>query len=120
MIIKCSIVKPYAGNILQFEYGHMQICLCNPEDDQGNRFNEKAVARYLEDKKDTSVRVKDIYAGCTSGKQPNCGKCLCMLKEIAQSHNNTANIEQLKSNLPEGETAPAAPAKRKPEPAGTP
>lgn len=97
----------------------MQICLCNSEDDEGNRFNEKAVNRYLEGRKDTPVRVKDIYAGCTSGKTPNCGKCLCMLKEMAQDHNNAVNIETLKKNLPEGTAAPTSPARQEPEPART-
>ena len=99
----------------------MIICLCNPENDKGDRFNEKAVEQFLTEKKGIIVRVKDIYAGCTGGQKPNCGKCLCMLNEIAKSHNNDANIQQLKDSLPEGESAPTAvPAKRKLEPAGTP
>lgn len=97
----------------------MIICLCNPENDKGDRFNEKAVERFLTDKKGIIVRVKEIYTACTGGRKPQCGSCLCMLKDIAQSHNNGANIEQLKQALPEGETAPT-PAKRKREPAGTP
>lgn len=98
----------------------MQICLCNPEDDQGNRFNDKAVERYLADKQGSSVKVKDIYAGCTSGKKPQCGTCLCTLKEKAQSHNNTVHIERLKTALPENEPAVSTPPVRKLEPAGTP
>lgn len=99
----------------------MIICLCNPENDKGDRFNEKAVERFLSDKRGIIVRVKDIYASCTGGKKPQCGSCLCMLNDIAKSHNNDTNIQQLKDSLPEGETAPATtPAKRKLEPLGTP
>ncbi|MCM2344153.1 MAG: hypothetical protein NDJ24_06290 [Alphaproteobacteria bacterium] len=97
----------------------MIICSCNSEDEHGNRFNEKAVARFLEKHGDKTVKVKEIYAGCTGGKQPQCGSCICTLKDEAQAHNNRVTIQQLKSTLPESVPA-AAPTKRVPHPAGSP
>lgn len=97
----------------------MIICSCNSEDEHGNRFNEKAVERFLQKHGDNPVKVKEIYAGCTGGKQPQCGSCMCMLKEQAQSHNNRVTIQQLKSTLPDAGTN-ASPVKRTPHPAGTP
>lgn len=97
----------------------MIICSCNPEDEHGNRFNEKAVARFLEKHSDQAVRVKDIYAGCTGGKQPQCGSCMCMLKEEAQAHNNRVTVQHIKNTLPESDPVPQA-VKRTRHPAESP
>lgn len=80
----------------------MYVCLCNP-------FTDKDVKDALQN---PSVRntPAQVYKCCSGGQSPNCGSCLCTVKDMIVDHHAARGVEKIKQDLPaftESETVAA-------------
>ncbi len=70
----------------------MYVCMCNP-------FTDKDVKKALENP-DVRNTPAQIYKAC-SGKGPNCGSCMCMVKDMIVEHQSALGVQRLMEDLPE-------------------
>ena len=70
----------------------MFICMCNP-------FTDRDVEDFLA-KRFRKTSVSEVYAGCSSGNAPNCGKCIPHLRETVKEHNSLVTVATLGHALP--------------------
>lgn len=75
----------------------MYVCLCNP-------FTDKDVKSAL-DNPEVRNTPAQVYKAC-SGKGPNCGSCMCMIKELIVDHQSASGVRKIVEDMPElAETA---------------
>lgn len=70
----------------------MYVCSCNP-------FTDKDVKKALENP-DVPNTLSCIYKACSGGKGPNCGSCLCMVKDMIVDHQSALGVKKIKEDLP--------------------
>lgn len=70
----------------------MYVCLCNP-------FSDKDVKKALACP-DTRNTPAQIYKAC-AGTGPNCGSCMCTIKDMIVDHQSAIGVRKLKEELPE-------------------
>lgn len=58
----------------------MYICMCNP-------FTDKDLSNALKDGS-APKKTADLYKACSGGEKPNCGTCLCEIRERLDAHND--------------------------------
>lgn len=71
----------------------MYVCICNP-------FTDKDVKNALENP-DVRNTPAQVYKCCSGGERPNCGNCLCEIKDMIVEYQSTIGVERLKENLPD-------------------
>ena len=71
----------------------MYVCLCNP-------FSDRDVKTALENP-DIRNTPAQIYKSCSGGKSPNCGSCMCMVKDMIVDHHSTLGVQKIIEDLPE-------------------
>lgn len=71
----------------------MYVCLCNP-------FTDKDVKSALEN---PGVRntAAQIYKSCSGGSGPNCGSCMCLVKDMIVNHHAKQGVQKIKQDLPD-------------------
>ncbi len=70
----------------------MYVCLCNP-------FTDKDVKAALEDPCVRNTPAQ-IYKKCSGGTGPNCGSCLCQVKDMIVEHQSALGVQKIKEDLP--------------------
>ncbi len=70
----------------------MYVCMCNP-------FTDKDVKCAL-DNPEVRNTPAQIYKAC-SGTGPNCGSCMCMIKDMIVDHQSANGVRKIKEDLPE-------------------
>jgi len=84
----------------------MKVCLCNP-------FNDQSLKDYLNkmEKDNQPVRVKDAYKACSGAEKPNCAKCIPMVREFVEEHNEKVTplipVKQVECPQPNPALSPA-------------
>ncbi|PZO84675.1 MAG: hypothetical protein DI626_08075 [Micavibrio aeruginosavorus] len=71
----------------------MWICHCNP-------FTDKDVKKALETP-DVPNTLACVYKACSGGKNPNCGSCLCAVRDMIVDHQSAIGVQKIKEDLPE-------------------
>lgn len=71
----------------------MYVCLCNP-------FTDKDVKSALENPEVRNTPAQ-IYKTCSGGKGPNCGSCMCFVKDMIVDHHAALGVQRLKEDLPD-------------------
>lgn len=71
----------------------MYVCICNP-------FTDKDVKQALENP-DVRNTPAQIYKCCSGGGRPNCGTCLCEIKDMIVDHHSALGVQKIKEELPE-------------------
>ena len=80
----------------------MYVCMCNP-------FTDKDVKRALESP-DVRNTPAQIYKTCSGGKGPNCGSCMCFVKDMIVDHHSAIGVQKIIDDMPvlaEAETVAA-------------
>ena len=77
----------------------MYVCSCNP-------FTDKDVKNALENP-DVRNTPAQIYKACSGGMGPNCGTCLCMVKDMIVDHQSALGVQKIIEEMP----APTHPEK---------
>lgn len=70
----------------------MYVCMCNP-------FTDKDVKCALADPEVRNTPAQ-IYKAC-SGTGPNCGSCMCMIKDMIVDHQSAEGVRKIKEDMPE-------------------
>lgn len=70
----------------------MYVCLCNP-------FSDKDVKAALENPAVRNTPAQ-IYKAC-AGKGPNCGSCLCFVKDMIVDHQSASGVQKIVESMPE-------------------
>lgn len=78
------------------ENHNMYVCMCNP-------FTDKDVKTALSNP-DIRNTPAQIYKCCSGGQSPNCGSCICMVKDMIVDHHSALGVQKIIEDLP----APAA------------
>ncbi len=71
----------------------MWVCHCNA-------FTDKDVKTALEDP-DVQNTLSCVYKACSGGKNPNCGSCLCTVKNMIVDHQSAIGVQKIKEDIPE-------------------
>jgi len=71
----------------------MYVCLCNP-------FTDKDVQRALESPEIRNTPAQ-IYKTCSGGKGPNCGSCMCFVKDMIVDHHSALGVQRIIEDMPE-------------------
>lgn len=69
----------------------MYVCLCNP-------FTDKDVKAALENPEVRNTPAQ-IYKSC-AGTGPNCGSCMCMVKDMIVDHQSALGVQKIIEDLP--------------------
>jgi bacterioferritin-associated ferredoxin len=69
----------------------MFICMCNP-------FTDRDVSRYLAGMRG-KVTVAGTYKACSGGESPQCGKCLCGLRDMVGDHNSRLTVRAMEDEM---------------------
>jgi bacterioferritin-associated ferredoxin len=69
----------------------MYVCLCNP-------FTDKDVKTALENPEVRNTPAQ-VYKAC-AGKGPNCGSCLCMVKDMIVDHQSALGVQKIIEDMP--------------------
>lgn len=77
----------------------MYVCLCNP-------FTDKDVQNALENPGVRNTPAQ-IYKACSGGKGPNCGSCMCLVKDMIVDHQSAIGVQKILEDIP----APTPPEK---------
>jgi bacterioferritin-associated ferredoxin len=67
--------------------------MCNP-------FTDKDVEKAL-DNPDVRNTPAQIYKSCSGGKGPNCGSCMCFVKDMIVDHQSALGVRKIIKELPE-------------------
>lgn len=86
-------MPPYLVGISEDRYHIMYVCMCNP-------FTDKDVKNALADPLVRNTPAQ-IYKCCSGGQAPNCGNCMCMVKDMIVDHHSTLGVQKIKEDLPE-------------------
>jgi bacterioferritin-associated ferredoxin len=70
----------------------MYVCSCNP-------FTDKDVKKALGNPEITNTVAK-IYKACSGGKGPNCGTCLCVVKDMIVDHQSAIGVQKIIEDMP--------------------
>lgn len=70
----------------------MYVCMCNP-------FTDKDVKKAL-DNPEVRNTPAQIYKAC-AGKGPNCGSCMCYVKDMIVDHHSALGVQKIIEDLPE-------------------
>lgn len=71
----------------------MYVCLCNP-------FTDKDVKSAL-DNPDVRNTPAQIYKTCSGGNGPNCGSCMCVVKDMIVEHQSAIGVQKIIGDMPE-------------------
>ncbi|MFA5591767.1 MAG: (2Fe-2S)-binding protein [Micavibrio sp.] len=80
----------------------MYVCLCNP-------FTDRDVKSALENPAVPNTPAQ-IYKSCSGGAGPQCGSCLCMVKDMIVEHQSASGVQKLIGDIPALSPAPAGTA----------
>ncbi len=70
----------------------MYVCICNP-------FTDKDVKIALQDPTIRNTPAQ-IYKCCSGGQSPNCGSCMCMVKDLIVDHQSALGVQKIIDDLP--------------------
>lgn len=71
----------------------MYVCMCNP-------FTDKDVKKALENPAVRNTPAQ-IYKTCSGGKGPNCGSCMCFVKDMIVDYHSALGVQKIIEDLPE-------------------
>lgn len=71
----------------------MYVCMCNP-------FTDKDVKKALDDPAVRNTPAQ-VYKSCSGGKGPNCGSCMCYVKDMIVDHQSALGVRKIIEELPE-------------------
>lgn len=70
----------------------MYVCLCNP-------FTDKDVKNALEHPGVRNTPAQ-VYKACSGGNGPNCGSCMCLVKDMIVEHQSASGVQKIIEDMP--------------------